>query len=189
MTWKTGIIAAVVAVIVGVGLYCLSTTNSFKTQERAIAAAYDANKATLDKVSQTIEGSGLAADKYGDLVKDALKVAMSGRYGPDGSRAAMQWIKETMPNIDPSIFNKLQQVIEANYAQWSAAQISLRDRVRVYETDVDVAPSGWVAGVFGYPRAGFDIETYKTMIVTSETSDAFRTKTMKGVKGLIGKPQ
>lgn len=179
-------IAVIVAVMVMAG-YTVTKRNSFVRQEIAITASYDANKATLDKITQTIQGSGLAADKYGDIVIKAITAAMTGRYGPEGSKAAMQWIQENQPNIDPAIFNKLQQVIEANYAEWASAQITLRDRVRVYETDTQEWPGALVAGALGYPRKGFDIALYKRMIATDDTNDAFKTGKMKGVGDLINK--
>src|SRR3989344_3347902 len=116
--WLIGIAAALLLV----GGYGVVKRNSFISQEIGITAAYDANKATLDKIMQTIQGSGLAADKYTDVVIKAITAAMTGRYGEGGSKAAMQWIRENQQGIDPAIFQKLQQVIEANFAEWASAQ-------------------------------------------------------------------
>ena len=188
---STKAIVAIVAGIIFLGFiwYGIQTRNSFVSQENGISAAYDANKAVLDKVDQTIKGSNLSAKEYSDATIKLVNTAMTGRYGPDGSKAAMQWIQENQPNIDPAVFKTLQQVIQANYAEWSATQITLRDRVRVYENATQFFGGSIVASIFGFPRRGFDMELYKRMIVTNETSQAFQTGQMPSIDTLLNGPQ
>jgi hypothetical protein len=182
-----GWLIAVIGIVLVVGAYTWQQRNSFRSQEITIAAAWDSNKPVLDKVTQNIKGAGLAVNEYTDLIVKAINTGMTGRYGPAGSQAAVQWIRENQPNIDSAVFLKLQQIIQANYAEWAAAQITLRDRVRVYETDTGQGLSGIVASVLGYPRESFNMALYKRMIVTADTNETFDTGKLKGVDELLGK--
>ena len=178
------IVAVVIAALTA--LYVVSERNGFVHQELGITAAYDSNQAVLDQISQSIQGTNLAAKQYSDVVIKAITAGMSGRYGTNGSQASMQWIKENQQGIDPAVYSKLQQVIEANYATWKAAQVTLRDRVRVYEGSLQDFPGNMVASLTGFPRRDFDMALYKRMIVTEGTTEAFKTGRMQNVGNLLG---
>jgi len=177
MKTSTIIALAVVAVVVclfgGCGLYTMGTYNSLVRQENGIKAVHEDLKNVHASIFNQMKSQGITVEKYGDLVIQALEVSMSGRYGEKGSQAAMQWIKEQNPTIDPKIFAKLQTVIEAGYNKFESTQRGKIDRIRVYENTLMTFPSSMIANFFGFPR--FDLEKYKKTISSKETKKVFET--------------
>ena len=97
---------------------------------------------------------------------------MVGRYGPEGSRATWQWLREHNPNFDASMYRQVMQIIEAGRNDFETNQKILIDKKRVYETYLNEFPSGTVAGMLGYPKVDLD----KFRIVTSDhTDETFET--------------
>ena len=112
-------------------------------------------------------------EMYRDDLKKVYDGVMAGRYGANGSKAMMQWIQEHNPNVDSSLYTKLQQIIEAGRNSFEADQKSLIDKKRVYEVHIKSFPNSLIAGVLGFPK--IDLEKYG--IVTSDTTDkAFEDK-------------
>ena len=154
--------------------------NSFNGKEIYIQA--------VDKDIQNVHASfhkqmrvqGISVEKYGDMVIKALEVSMGGRYGANGSQAAMQWIKEQNPTIDPKMFEKLQQVIEAGYNKFEAVQRKKIDMVAVYQKQATNFPGLIFAGIFNFPKKPFD--ELGRIITSAETKIDFE-------KGELSEPK
>ena len=165
-------------IVLGVlGLFLLmgiGTFNSFVGQEAGIEASSKKMENALGAGYKKITSQGLAVDKYGTLFKDAIKAGMSGRYGKDGSQGAMQWIRESNPQLDAKIMQALQDAIEVTFNRFEAAQNEHIDRVRVYKFSLGKFPDNVVAGVFGFPK--LDLARYKEVISSKEAKEAMTTK-------------
>lgn len=155
-------------------LMAIGTYNGFIGQEAGIEAASKKMESSLGAGYKKITSQGLAVDKYGTLFKDAIKAGMSGRYGDDGVKGAMLWIKESNPQLDAKIMQALQDAIEVTFNRFEAAQNELIDRVRVYKVSLGVFPDNVVAGIFGFPR--IDLDQYKEVISSTEAKEAMQTK-------------
>jgi len=172
------VIVGLIIVLVGsVIIYGISTYNSCNTQEKGITAVDRDMQNVHASIFSQIKSQGLAVEKYGEMVIQAIEVAMSGRYGKTGSQAAFQWLSEQNPSISPQIMEKLQVAIEAGYNKFEATQRTKIDRIRIYETDLGAFPKGMVAKMFGYPK--IDLDELKQVIVTAETKKVFETKEME----------
>jgi len=174
-----GVVAVLIAAILGTGCYTMGTYNSLVRQENGIEAVHEDMKNVHASIFNQIKSQGLTVEKYGDLVIQALEVAMSGRYGATGSQAAMQWLREENPTISPEVFTKLQTVIEVGYNKFEATQRTKIDRIRIYENTLETFPSSLVANFFGFPR--FELEEYKRTISTAETKKTFETGEMETI--------
>jgi hypothetical protein len=174
-----GIVALVICLVLGSGCYALNTYNDLVRQENGIKATYEDMQNVHASVFNQIKSQGLVVEKYGDMVIQALDVAMSGRYGAGGSQAAMQWIQEQNPTIDPQTLAKLQTVIEAGYTKFEAVQRTKIDKIRIYQNTLQTFPNSLLANVFGFPR--IDMAKYGRTISTSETKTTFETGEMKTI--------
>lgn len=149
-------ILSVVAVIGTFIIMSITYYNSFNGKEIYIKAVDKDMQNVHASFHKQMRAQGISVEKYGDLVIKALQVSMGGRYGANGSQAAMQWIKEQNPTIDPKMFSKLQQVIEAGYNKFESVQRKKIDMVAVYEKQATNFPGVVFAGIFNFPKKPFD---------------------------------
>ena len=104
-----------------------------------------------------------------DLIKIST-AAMEGRYGPDGSKAVVQMLREQNPNQDPSLYTKIQQVIDSGRTQFETSQTRLLDIKRSYEFALNSWPQGIFMRALAYPKVPLD--TYN-IVTTDRVERAF----------------
>lgn len=164
------VLALCVTIIVGAGI---SANNYGVRAEASIESTYKDNQNILSnyakKVAETVQVPAMYRD---DLIK-AVSASMSGRYGPSGSNASMQWLKEMNIPVDASIYKQIQQVIEAGRNDFRTGQTRLIDEKRAYKTELGTFPRSIALSVLGFPKIDFN----KYDIVTDDrTNAAFDTK-------------
>ena len=148
---------------------CVSFENNIAAQDREMQ-----NVDT--EVNNSLRTQGLSAKEYGKLCIEAIQAANTGRYGADGSRAMMQWIKEQNPTIDAGIFKRIMVAAEAGYAKFAAAQRHKIDLDREYKNLVErkqqipIVGSIWTAG---FPRKSW--EEFERVIVSGDTKKTWET--------------
>jgi hypothetical protein len=162
------VISAVVVVSQGIGI-----NNTSIKFEKDIQAQYGQNKNSYDNYFKKVQESAQIPSKYSDDLKSVYTAAIQGRYGRDGSKATWQWIQEHNPNLDPSLYRQIQQVIESGRNDFQSNQTTLLDKKRVYETFIATFPNSVYVKFLGFPK----IDLAKYDIVTSgDTEQAFETK-------------
>jgi hypothetical protein len=181
---KTGAVFIGLAAIVLISLvssisWFIGTRNEFIMLEQGVVAQYDQNRNNYDNfvkaVVETAQVSGKYAEDLGRITRDAIQ----GRYGPNGSQAVFQFLKEQNPTLDASIYKKIQQVIESGRLSFETNQKILIDKKRVYEVKMMQFPDSIVASISGFPR----IDMKKFDIITSDrTEKAFETKRDEAIK-------
>ena len=164
------------AVVVVLGLYAMTFHNGMVSVKNQIKAAHENNQQVYSSIRIQIEQSGGVANEYSNKVIEALKVGMTGRYGPKGSQASMQWIREQNPNIDPSVYKKIQQIVEVSYSRFEANQTTLIDKGRIFQDKLEKVPGSILAGLLGWSMA--DIEKYMTILKSADAKRDFATGTM-----------
>lgn len=161
------------------GITAISTSNNLATQEEGIKAQYEQNQNNYDNFVKKVRETAQVPSMYADDLRNLYGETMRGRYGADGSRALLQFIKEHNPTLDAGLYRQVQQVIEAGRNSFAADQTTLIDKKRVYETTLAIFPNNILARFLGFPR----IELAKYGIVTSaETANAFETKKAEPIK-------
>jgi hypothetical protein len=167
-----------IVVVALVGLFvvvpsCMSIViyNGLVSVENQIEAAHKDTQNVHANIFQNMKTQNVAVDKYGDMVIKAIDAAIGGRYGEGGSQAAFQWIKENNPTIDPVVFGKLQNVIEAGYSEFKASQTKKLDVIRVYKDKLRTFPSNMVAGMLGFPR--IPIAEWEKIVTSKQTKEDF----------------
>lgn len=105
-----------------------------------------------------------------DLVK-ITTAAIQGRYGDNGSRASVQFLREQNPALDSKIYVKIQQIVEAGREEFKVNQTRLVDTKRAYETELGSFWSGMWLRIAGYPKINLD--DFK-IVSTERAQDAFK---------------
>jgi hypothetical protein len=149
-------------------------SNDANKFEVDIKAKYTDNKNVYDNGwKKVVEVSQVPALQV-DALKQLYDATMKGRYGAEGSRAFLQFIKEQNPNLDQTTFIKIQQDIESFRSEFQANQTALVARKQSYETFLTATTSGRFYNMIGsYPH----IDLTKFDIVTSErTENVFDSK-------------
>jgi hypothetical protein len=149
--------------------YALSTYNTQQKLGNLYTAKVDANKADLSNLKSKLpEAASVTTEQMEQLGKLFNNYAAA--RTPAASGAIMNWVQESVPNIDQSTFRNLQNIIVATRDGWTERQKELVDISRVYNTNLDTQPSGLILKIFG------DFERIKPIvIVTTDTSRAFET--------------
>jgi hypothetical protein len=170
-------LGVVVALIAFVAINYIGAHNKGVKFENNIEATWEDNENILAQVGLKVRDSAGIADKYSDDVKELVGVAMSGRYGEEGSKAMFQWIQEQNPTLDASVYKQIQQIIESGRNQFQNAQTRLVDVKRAYKDELGFFWSGLWLRIAGFPK--LDLDDYK--IITSEhASDAFESGVDQG---------
>ena len=142
--------------------------------ENGIIAAYSNNQNVYDNGWKTVMEKAQVPDRYAKQLKELYTDTMKGRYGPNGSQALLQFIKEENPKLDPSIYVQIQQSVEIFHNQFSQAQTELVSRKQEYQNLYTGTMHGRFYNLIArYPH----IDLSKYDIVTSEkTQQDFGTK-------------
>jgi hypothetical protein len=148
--------------------------NDANRQENGIVASYTNNKNVYDNGWKTVVEKAQVPGEYTDKLKEIYTDTMKGRYGADGSKALLQFIKEQNPTIDASVYKEIQQSVEVFHTQFAQAQTELVSRKQEYQNLYTATTSGRLYNMIAhYPH----IDMTKYDIVTSaKTETDFDTK-------------
>lgn len=167
-----GILFSIAAVVVGA---YISAANYGNRAEVSLDKVWKNNQNILGQYTIKVQEIASVPEVYKNDLKEVIEAEMSGRYGKNGSAASMQWIKERSQNFDSTMYQKIQQVMEAGRNEFQTAQTRLIDEKAVYETEL--GRIGLLSGKFwlnlaGYPKV--DLTKYKP-VVAKDTVQQFET--------------
>lgn len=162
-------IAVVVAGIVGT---LFSANNTGIRMETEIVAIQENAMNVASQYQNLIFEAAQVPEMQRDDLKEVITAALEGRYGENGSRAVFQAISEDNPNIDSTVYVKLQQIMESGRKDFQREQTRLIDAVRVYKTALGTMPKGFFIRMVGYPTINLD--EYKP-ITTNRVDEMFKT--------------
>lgn len=171
-----GLLFAVVVIIAGI---MFSYNNKAVRMEKGLDATWVNNQNILGQYTLKVQEIAQVPEMYKNDLKEVMSSALSSRYGADGSKANMQWIKEHAINFDSSMYTKIQQVMEAGRNEFQVAQTRLIDEKRAYVTTLETLPGKWIYGMMGFPSV--DLNKYKP-VLAADTSKAFEAGVQAPVK-------
>lgn len=180
MSTLTKVLLGIVGAVVLFGVIGITSViginNNMVGIEAGIKAQYKQNQNNYDNYIKKVQEVAQVPDMMRDDLEKVYKTAMTARYGENGSKAMFQWLKEQNPNLDPTVYVKIQNIIDAGRTSFEADQKMLLDKKRVYEVELGVFPNNLIASFLGFPK----MDLSKFDIVTSgETEEAFKTKKSK----------
>src|SRR5574343_70530 len=130
-------------IVTGVGVTSyISSFNLGPRMENSLEARWENNKNISGNYALKIQEMAQIPEKYHADLKDVLTSALSSRYGKDGSQATLQFITEHATNLDPKMYQEIQQTIRAGREEFQQAQTQLLDEKAVYKNNLDYVWSG-----------------------------------------------
>jgi hypothetical protein len=157
----------------------ISAANYGNRTEVSLRTKMEDNENIYANGTQKVMEIAQVPDMYVDAVSKVTREAIQGRYGNEGSKAVFQMLQEQNPQLDPAMFVRIQQVIEAFRDQFQNAQTQMLDQRRAYETALGTVWQGFWLGIAGYPK--IDLSKY-TIVTTSKARQTFETKRDTGIQ-------
>lgn len=171
-------VAAVAIIGAGVATY-ISYANLGNRLENGITAQYEQNQNKLSQMSNSVMDAAQVPAMAKDHLKEVIKESMAGRYGNDKT-LMFKAVTEAYPGtLDPSLYAKLQNLIESGRTDFAAEQQTMIDKTRVYKTTLGNVWGGFWLNIAGYPKINLD--DYK-IVISDYTAEAFKTKRDNGLK-------
>jgi predicted negative regulator of RcsB-dependent stress response len=183
---KSGFLAA--GAVVGLGLVLVFSlffgyigwSNGANKYEADIPAQYSQMQNVYDNGWKQVMEENQIPQNYADQVKEVFQSVMLGRYGVDGSKATFQMIQEQNPNLDSSLYKKVQESIERFHAEFQGSQTQIVALKQSYQTYIAATTSGRIYNTFGnYPHIKCGVPAGSAddyQIVTSgKTQDDFKS--------------
>ena len=149
----------------------VSANNYGATIESSIKAAWKNNKNILAQYQQKVLEAAQVPEMYKNDYKEVIAADVTGRYGPSGSQATMQWLKERNVNFDTATYRQLQQIIEAGRNEFKTSQTKLLELKRQYETAQGYFWRGMWLRIAGFPK--IDLDQFD-IVTTDRTEEAFK---------------
>lgn len=170
----------VVAIVVGLlsvalvacGLTYVKYKNIGVNYEQQVKAVYDDNKVTLNSYTTKVQEVAQVPDMYKKDLQDVIKGTFEGRYGENGSQAVFQMIQESNMNLDPKMYQQIQQVMESGRNEFKTSQKQLIDVTRNYEASLNYVWSGFWLNLAGYPK--INLNDYR-IIVTDDVDQKMKS--------------
>lgn len=174
-------IFALCLVVAGALVATYITYANMGTQlESGIKAKYRDNENVYANGTQKVMEIAQVPSMYAADLSKLTREAIGGRYGPEGSKALFQFLKEQNPTIDASMYTKIQQVIEAFRNEFKVAQTGLLDQCRSYENARGFVWSGFWLKLAGYPK--LEVDKHCTIVSTDKAAQTFETKRDSGIQ-------
>ena len=131
----------------------ISWSNDALAYEADIPAQYSEMKNVYDNGWKDVMEEAQVPQNMADDMKSVWQAALTGRYGANGSQAVLQFIKEQNPQLDPAIYRKVQERIEAFHATFAGAQTSIIAKKQSYQKYLFATTSGRFYNMVGnYPH-------------------------------------
>lgn len=147
-----GLMVIVGLVFCSAVMWTLSVYNSNVALEQKILAIDQQNKNNLSSLTLRVKEMGNIPGMAVDGLATVTRAAMSGRYGPEGSKAVVQFIHEQNPTLDQSLYSRIMSTIENGRMDFERNQKQKIDICREYTTIISKAPRSIVSGILGFPK-------------------------------------
>lgn len=151
-----------------VGMF-ISTSNTESRLRTTIENKLKDNTSEFDNMYKKISQVAQVSEKQMSYLKDIIISHAEARTGTGDGGSIMKWIQESVPNIDTSTMNNLQNIITSSRDSWTMRQKELIDLSREHTTMLRVFPSNVILSFLG--RKEIPI----TIITSSRTENVFKT--------------
>lgn len=156
MTTQTKIILAAAAAVILTGLIVffgmVGWYDDAVKLENTTAAQWQSNQNTYDAFWKTVREVAQVPEQYKEDFKQLLVQETQAKYGPEGSKATMQWFQDRHINLDASMYRKIQDVIESGRADFKRSQDTLLDKQRKTHDMMEGYWGGVFARHYDFPR-------------------------------------
>ena len=166
-----GFVGLIIALIIVAATSYISANNYGARIEAQLNAEYDNNQNILAQGQQKVLEAAQVPAMYKDDFKELIAADIQGRYGPNGSQATFQWLKERELNVDAQLYRKIQQLVESYRDEFKNSQTKMIDVRRQYEAEQGLFWRGMWLRIAGFPKV--DLTKFKP-IVTDGVQDIYK---------------
>jgi uncharacterized protein (UPF0333 family) len=174
-----GFIGLIVIIALFTIMSYISAANYGNRMENQLLTKVENNQNIYANGTQKIIEIAQVPAMYVDDLTKVTQAAIGGRYGADGSKAVFQMLKEQNPQLDSSMYKKIQQVIESFRDEFQNNQTSMLDIRNTYKTALGTVWQGMWLKFAGYPKT--DLSKFD-IVTTDKAADAFKTHRDTGVQ-------
>lgn len=147
-----GFVGLIVAVLVIAASSYIGANNYGARIEAQLNAEYSNNQNILAQGQQKVLEAAQVPTMYKNDFSEIIKADVQGRYGAEGSKATMQWLKEHDIKIDSDLYKKIQQLIEGYRDEFKNSQTKMIDVRRQYEAEQGLFWRGMWLRIAGFPK-------------------------------------
>lgn len=155
------------------GASYIGAVNSGAKFEANIEKFHKSSQNTLSSYTLKLKEAAKVPEMYVESLRNLIKDTFEGRYGEGGSKATMQWIKENNINVDPSVYTKLQVIIDAGREDFKLSQDRKLEICSQYEMERNYFWKGLWFNVAGFPKK--DIDSLCKIIIDNDTKSKFES--------------
>lgn len=164
--WLT-VIVGVLALLLFIVPTIISVSNTEISLRKRILAQQENLEVVFDNTWKTINQVAQVPSQYKEDFRSVYSDIMGARYANERGGALFSWIREHNPQFDPSLYTKVQTVIEAERANFTREQKKLVDLHREHSTYISVFPNSLIVG----RRGEVQIQT----VTSQKTEETFRS--------------
>ena len=147
------IVGFFVLMVFVLGFGYVGFSNDANAFEVDIPAQYQQMKNVYDNGWKRVMETAQVPDNYTEDMQKVWHGALTDRYGSKGSQAVLQLIKEANPQIDASLYKKVQEQIESFHNQFEASQTKIISEKQSYGLLLKATTSGRFYNTIGsYPH-------------------------------------
>ncbi len=173
-----GLVVLLLLIVLAAASY-ISASNYGVRTENALRAKVENNENIYAQGTQKVLEIAQVPAMFRDDLAKIVTAAIQGRYGNNGSQATFQWIQEQNPTIDPGMYVKIQQTVEAFRNEFQNNQTQMLQMRATYENALGYFWQGMWLRIAGYPK----IDLSKYVIVTTDTArQTFETHRDQGIQ-------
>lgn len=154
--------------LVMIGSMFISYNNKEVMLRTTMVAQQLDNTSVFDNMGKKISQVAQVSVKQMEMLKEIFASHAQART-TGGDKQVMTWIKESIPNVDTTTFNNLQNIIVSSRDAWTMSQRKLIDLKREHDQLLQMFPSNIILGMLG--KKPFEIK----IITSSKTEKAFET--------------
>ena len=151
------------------GIWTVGTYNGAATLRNQYTSKVSANEASFDNMWKKIQQTSQVPEAQKNAFREIFESYASARTGPNGGGSVMNWIKESIPSPDLSLYKDLMNIITGSRDEWTRNQIELVSISNEYNQRLSVFPSNILLGLFGFQKID------PKVITSSRTENAFKS--------------
>lgn len=157
-----GVVSLIVVALAVIATSYIGANNYGARIEAQLKAELDNNQNILAQGQQKVLEAAQVPTMYKNDFAEIIKADVQGRYGAEGSKATMQWLKEHDVKIDADLYKKIQQLVEGYRDEFKNSQTKMIDVRRQYEAEQGLFWRGMWLGIAGFPKV--DMTKFKPII-------------------------
>lgn len=164
-----GIVGAGILGILMIIMWVIGILNAEAKLRVQIEAKQKDNTSEYDNMWKKIAQTAEVTQGQKDALLEIFKSHAEARTGTGNNGSIMKWIQESVPNVDTSTFNNLQNIIITSRDNWTQRQKELIDYHREHNYMFEDVVKGLILKSLGRKKIEIQI------IASSRTNTAFQT--------------